>query len=109
MPTYEYEHQKYEDESDRCVLGWRFDIKQSINDDALKTCPECGKPVQRLMPRIYVNTPKTNSELKSLGFAKLVRRDEGVYENVTALDGESKVMEAGKPETMPDVKRRIRD
>ena len=54
-------------------------------------------------------TPTTDSELKEKGFTKLVRRDKGVYENVTALDGESKTFEAGKPETMPDLKRRIQD
>jgi predicted nucleic acid-binding Zn ribbon protein len=106
MPVYEYEHDGGEQD---CKLGWRFEIKQPITDDALKACPACGKPVHRIMPRIYISTPRTDSDLKSMGFAKLVRRDEGVYENVTALDGESKVMEAGKPETLPDIKRRIRD
>lgn len=104
MPVYEYEH-----DGEGCSRGKRFEFYQSINDRPLEKCPECGRPVHRIIPRVYVNTPITDSELKSMGFAKLVRRDEGVYENVTALDGESKVMEAGKPETMPDIKRRIRD
>jgi len=38
-----------------------------------------------------------------------VRRDDGVYENVTQRDGESRYMVRGKPETVPDVKRIIRD
>ena len=33
--------------------------------------------------------PAFNSELKNLGFTKLVKRDDGVYENVTAT-GEEK-------------------
>jgi len=104
MPVYEYEHI-----GEGCARGKRFEIYQGIDEPRLEKCPFCGEPVERLIPRVYVNTPITDSELKSMGFAKLVRRDEGVYENVTALDGESKVMEAGKPETMPDLKRRIRD
>jgi hypothetical protein len=56
-----------------------------------------------------VSTPITDSKYKELGFTKLVRRDAGVYENVTAQDGESRFFEAGKPETMPDFKRRITD
>jgi putative FmdB family regulatory protein len=104
MPVYEYEHT-----GEGCRLGKRFELFQQMTDERLEACPECGEPVERLIPRVYVNTPATDSELKSKGFAKLVRRDDGVYENVTALDGESKVMEADKPETLPDIKRRIRD
>jgi hypothetical protein len=56
-----------------------------------------------------VNTPKTNSELRDLGFTKLVRRDEGVYENVTARSRDSRYMIRGKPETIPDIKKTISD
>mgnify|MGYP001044034588 CR=1 FL=1 len=104
MPIYEYEHK-----ANACARGKRFELSQAMSDDALKTCPDCGEPVERMISRVFVSTPKTNSELKSMGFTKLVRRDEGVYENVTALEGESKVMEAGKPETLPNIKKRIRD
>ncbi len=40
---------------------------------------------------------------------KLVKRDEGVYENVTRTGKESRYMEAGKPETLPDIQRKISD
>ena len=104
MPVYEYEHV-----GEGCGRGKRFDFFQPITDERLKVCPDCGQAVERLIPRVYISTPTTDSELKSKGFAKLVRRDAGVYENVTALDGESRIMEADKPETIPDLKRRIRD
>lgn len=39
MPTYEY---KRED-------GSVFEIQQSINDDPLKTCPETGQKVTRII------------------------------------------------------------
>jgi putative FmdB family regulatory protein len=104
MPVYEYEH-----EGEGCARGKRFELFQPITALRLEACPECGQPIQRLIARVYVSTPTTDSELKSMGFTKLVRRDQGVYENVTALEGESKVMEAGKPETLPNLKKRIRD
>ena len=104
MPVYEYEHV-----GAGCARGKRFEIEQPISADRLEVCPGCGRPVERLVCRVHVSTPTSDSEYKSMGFTKLVRRDEGVYENVTALDGESKIMEAGKPETLPDLKRKIRD
>ncbi|OKY73863.1 MAG: transcriptional regulator [Desulfobulbaceae bacterium DB1] len=104
MPLYEYEHS---DQS--CSLGVRFEISQSLSSPKLTQCPQCGHPVKRLISLCAISTPKTNSDLKNLGFTKLVRRDNGVYENVTATGRESKIWDAGKPETMPDLRSKIRD
>lgn len=41
MPTYEY----------RCESCGVFDYFQSITSDPLTECPDCGKPVQRLISR----------------------------------------------------------
>lgn len=71
--------------------------------------PQLRGPVRKLISRSNISTPKTNSELRELGFTKLVRRDDGVYENVTARDGESKVMLREKPDTLPNLERTIRD
>ncbi len=87
MAIYEYEHLE-----EACSLGKVFEHIQSISEDALQACPECGKPVRRLISMVSINTPKTNSELKQMGFSKLVRRDKGVYENVTAQDGEKRIL-----------------
>ena len=40
MPIYEYQCEGCAD---------RFEVKQSMKDDPLTTCPQCGKPVQRLI------------------------------------------------------------
>jgi putative FmdB family regulatory protein len=40
MPVYEYECQ---------VCGVRFERRQLVTDDALKTCPECGGEVRRVI------------------------------------------------------------
>ena len=104
MPIYEYEH------SDQfCSLGKAFDVAQSVHDATLTSCPQCGWPVRKLISLSNINTPKTNTELRDQGFTKLARRDEGVYENVTPRDGESKVMYHDKPETYPNLKRTIKD
>jgi putative FmdB family regulatory protein len=104
MPIYEYQHLK-----GTCPRGEVFEVEQSIHDKPLKRCPDCGEPVRKVVSRINISTPKTNSELRDLGFTKLVRRDDGVYENVTARDGESTVMDRDRPETYPNLKRTISD
>jgi putative FmdB family regulatory protein len=104
MPVYEYEHQ-----AKACRLGRIFEITQAISEDRLTACPECGGAVARLISGAYVSTPTTASEYKSMGFTRLERRDQGVYENVTRTDGEARYMEAGKPDTVPNIKKRIRD
>ena len=106
MPIYEYEH--IESES-FCSEGKIFDIVQSINDDQLRLCPICNKPVRKLISRSSISFPKTNTELRDLGFTKLVKRDDGVYENVTRRDGDSLAMIRGKPETIPDLSKTISD
>ena len=40
MPTYEYECKE---------CGHRFDMFQTMTDEPLKTCPQCGGTVQRLL------------------------------------------------------------
>lgn len=56
-----------------------------------------------------VSVPKFNSELRNLGFTKLEKRDDGVYENMTALDSEKRYMKRGDPTSLPDIKRKISD
>ncbi|QTA81852.1 Putative regulatory protein, FmdB family [Desulfonema limicola] len=104
MPTYEYEHL-----DEPCERGKIFEVKQSINDSPLIQCPRCKGMVKKIMSCASIKTKKTDGELKDLGFTKLVKRDDGIYENVTRRSGESRYMVRDKPETMPDIKRIIRD
>lgn len=50
-----------------------------------------------------------NGELRDLGFTKLVKRDDGVYENVTVRGGDNKLVLRDRPETLPNLKKTIRD
>jgi len=104
MPVYEYEHL-----GEGCALGRGFELSQSMYSAPFTTCPECGQAVRKLISLASINTPKGNSDLKNLGFTKLVRRDNGIYENVTATGKESRIWDASRPETMPDLKSKIGD
>ena len=104
MPVYEYEHLE-----DGCSVGKQFEYSQSMDSERLSRCPICGQPVRRIPSAAAINTPKTTSDLKNLGFTKLVRRDNGVYENVTATGSESRIWDSSKPETMPHLHKKIRD
>ena len=104
MPVYEYEHIE-----SPCSLGDPFEVTQSLEEKPFASCPACGGPVKKLISLVGISAPKTNSELRDLGFTKLVRRDDGVYENVTAREGESRYMQRDKPETMPDLSKTIKD
>jgi len=104
MPIYEYEHL-----SESCLIGKIFEIKQSINDEPLANCPNCKGIVRKRISRIAIAKSRSNAELRDLGFTKLVKRDDGVYENVTKRGNESRYMEAGKPETIPDFSKTISD
>lgn len=66
-------------------------------------------PIERLLFPVGVSTPQTNSELKNMGFTKLVKRDDGVYENVTRTNNDQKYMVKGDSSTVPSFKGKITD
>jgi len=66
-------------------------------------------PIRKLISAPSISIPITDSRLKELGFTKLVRRDQGVFENVTALDHEKRYFKAGDPSSIPDFKKKIED
>lgn len=61
MPTYEY----------RCrTCGHRFDIQQSISDDALTECPECAGDLRKVFHPVGI-------AFKGQGFYKNDARSDG--------------------------------
>jgi len=112
MPFYDY----YCADNNRTV-----EVNHSINID-LKTWGEVcfaaqipmggtefTAPVRKIIHPPYISIPITNSKLKEVGFTKLVKRDKGIYENVTALDGEKRYMKAGDPSSIPHFRKKVRD
>ena len=69
-----------------------------------------GVPVRRVIRTApAVSVQASNSELRDAGFTKLVKRDQGVYENVTAIQGEARYMKKGRKETIPHVHKKVSD
>ena len=80
MPIYEYRAQ--EGGCDHCRE--RFSVLRRMSDEPLCKCPRCGAKVERVFSTFAVNSDKlAPSRLKEHGFTKLVRKDKGVYEDVT--------------------------
>ena len=112
MPVYEYHCPEN---------GLSAEVYHGMND-AIRTwgelCERLGaplgdtpadSPVERLIYPVGVKTPKGDSELKNMGFTKLVKRDTGVYENVTRTGSEARYMNAGDNSTLPNLKGKITD
>lgn len=64
--------------------------------------------------RVFTRAPGTvvnagNAELKNLGLTKLVKRDSGVYENVTAVDDEKRYMRHDDPDSLPHIHKKVGD
>lgn len=104
MAVYEYEHLE-----EPCAFGKVFEYPQPMSAEPLTLCPKCEGQVRRLISRPSICVAKSDSDLRDKGFTKLVKRDDGVYENVTARDGESRYMIRDRPETLPDVTKVVTD
>ncbi len=86
MPTYEYIAKDPNRGCQRCRVP--FEVQQSMHDAPLKKCPQCNRPVERLISRCAINTRSEKSmlsdrNLKEKGFTKLVKEDTGRYRKVT--------------------------
>ena len=67
-------------------------------------------PVRRVLTRPPGAVVQTfNAEYRNQGFTKLVKRDDGVYENVTAIEGEKRYMRSDDPDSIPHIHRKVRD
>ncbi|MDR1166361.1 MAG: zinc ribbon domain-containing protein [Deltaproteobacteria bacterium] len=106
MPLYSYKHRA--DDSD-CAHAPYFEWEQVARDWPLTSCPFCGAPVERVLCAPAIKKRLFNSELRDKGFTKLVRVDDGIFENVTRRDGEAKYYDRRHPETAPILEKTIKD
>lgn len=65
--------------------------------------------MERSLSASAVRSKKFNCELKDMGFTKLVRVDDGVFENVTRRPGEDKYVDRRRPETFPNLNKTVKD
>lgn len=87
MPTYEYETTNAKKACTHCRQ--RFEVRQSMRDEPLAACPECGGPVERVISRCGINTQLSersmlsDKNLKAKGFTKLVNEGGGKFRKTT--------------------------
>ena len=101
--------------------GETVEVVHSMKEDLTswgEVCARAGREigetpreasVERIIYPVGVATPMSNAELKDLGFTKLVRREKGVYENVTRRDGDKKYMTSDDPSSVPNFSKTIGD
>jgi hypothetical protein len=75
----------------------------------LTVCPWCGRPVFRVVGTPSIKSRLLDSELRDKGFTKLVRVDDGLYENVTRRQGEARYVDRRRPETLPKLEKTVGD
>jgi putative FmdB family regulatory protein len=87
MPTYEYQASEPCNGCRHCRV--RFEAQQSMRDEPLTQCPQCGAPVVRLISRCGIATQMSEKSLlsdrnlKAKGFTKLVNEGGGKFRKVT--------------------------
>ena len=85
MPTYVYRNCEGEKGCKHCT--GRFEAVQSMGDDPLKTCPECGGAVERVIVAVnIVSSAKSmlsDRNLKRHGFQRFVKEQKGRYRKTT--------------------------
>ena len=82
MPMYVYEAKDAAKSCPRCADG--FEIMQSIADQKLETCPNCGSPVIRVIqaPGIGHSRTDLNYRAKRAGFHTYQKVQKGEYEKL---------------------------
>lgn len=85
MPLYDYAPK-----SGKCKqCNGRFEVRQRVAEPKLKRCPDCGKPVERLISRVALGGKYSvsDSKVKQLGMTKYKKAGDGVYERTAGSGG----------------------
>lgn len=106
MPLYTYRHLE---ENSSCQHQPTFGWEQVARDWPLLRCPWCDGKVERVLEASMIKLKPLDCELRDKGFTKLVRVDEGLFENKTRRAGESKYVDRYKPETFPILEKTVED
>ena len=82
MPLYVYEAKDPEKSCAKCRDG--FEVVQSVKDNRLTVCPDCGSAIYRVIQSPWLNHSKTDLHYraKRAGFHTLKRVDKGAYEKM---------------------------
>ena len=82
MPIYQYEACNRAKSCPKCRDG--FDMLQSIHDNHLTVCPDCGSPIFRVIcaPAIGHSRTDLNYRAKRAGFHSYKKVQKGEYEKL---------------------------
>ena len=82
MPLYVYEAKDEANACARCRAG--FEVTQSLKDDRLTACPDCGAPIYRVIQAPGLTHSKTDLHYraKRAGFHTLKKVSKGEYEKI---------------------------
>ena len=82
MPLYIYEAVEPEKGCAKCRGG--FEVSQSIKDDKLTVCPDCGAKILRVIqaPGLAHSKTDLHYRAKRAGFHSLKRVNKGEYEKM---------------------------
>lgn len=82
VPTYVYEPKDTAHSCVKCRDG--FEIVQSLKEDKLKHCPQCGSEIFRVIQAPGLTHSKTDLHYraKRAGFKCLKKVDKGAYEKM---------------------------
>lgn len=82
MPLYVYEAKNPESACPTCKNG--FEVTQSLKDERLSTCPDCGAPIYRVIQAPGLTHSKTDLHYraKRAGFHTLKKVQKGEYEKI---------------------------
>ena len=82
MPLYVYEAKEPKKGCARCAKG--FEITQSLKDDKLTKCPDCGTEIFRVIQAPGLGHSKTDLHYraKRAGFSCLKKVQKGEYEKM---------------------------
>jgi putative FmdB family regulatory protein len=89
MPLYVYRA----DDPEKACASCRddFEVLQAMSAAKLQVCPECGTKVTKQFTTANGAFPDGPAALRNLGFARLEKRSDGNYENVSAQPGDERV------------------
>lgn len=82
MPIYEYRHTDgFEEPCKQDIL----EVFQTMSAPEMSICPNCGKPIQKLisMParhQQHINNTLNEKNIAEKGFSKYVKTEDGKYE-----------------------------
>ena len=82
MPIYVYEAKEPEKGCERCRPG--FEIRQSLTEEKLTSCPTCGAEIYRVIQAPGLTHSKTDLHYraKRAGFHTLKKVSKGEYEKI---------------------------